>query len=105
MSEQVSQDRVWSQIVARAWADEDFKRRLLADPAAVLAEHGLDLPAGTEVRVMEDTERARHFTLPLNPVGELVDEELVGVAGADSFSGFSGFSGRCGCMSRRCRCD
>jgi hypothetical protein len=33
-------DKAWGQIVARAWQDEAFKRRLLADPAAVLREQG-----------------------------------------------------------------
>ena len=32
-------DKQWSQIVAKAWADANFKQRLLADPAAVLKEN------------------------------------------------------------------
>src|SRR5262245_49659796 len=46
----------WSQIVAKAWADESFKRRLLADPAAVLLEQGTAVPAGVQVRVVEDAD-------------------------------------------------
>ena len=34
------QNKAWGQVVARACADAAFKRRLLADPAAVLEENG-----------------------------------------------------------------
>jgi hypothetical protein len=102
MIQMTTEDRLWHQVVARAWADEAFKRRLLSDPAAVLAEHGIDVPEEVAIRVVEDTPRMRHFILPPSPAGELADEELVGTAVADSFSGFSGFSGRCGCGCGRC---
>jgi hypothetical protein len=91
------QDKQWSQIVARAWADEAFKSRLLAEPGIVLREHGLEVAPDVEVRVVEDAGRVRHFVLPASPVGELTDEELSPTPGADSFSGFSGRCGRCGC--------
>ncbi|MHB1422776.1 MAG: NHLP leader peptide family RiPP precursor [Gemmataceae bacterium] len=94
------QEKQWSQIVARAWADEAFKARLLSQPQAVLREHGLEMAPGIEVRIVEDAREVRHFVLPANPVGELTEEELSPTAGADSFSGFSrgcGGCGRCGC--------
>jgi hypothetical protein len=104
MIQQMSEERLWSQLVAQVWSDEDFKQRLLSDPRAVLAEHGIDVPEDVEVRVVEDTPRVRHLILPPSPAGELTDEELVGTAVMDSFSGFSGGCGRCGCGCRRCRC-
>lgn len=94
------QEKQWSQIVARAWADEAFKGRLVEDPRAVLREHGLELSPEVEVRVCEDRPGVRHFLLPASPSCELVEEELTPVAGTDSFSVFSmgcGYSGRCGC--------
>ncbi len=94
------QEKQWGQIVARAWADEAFKGRLLAEPQAVLREHGLESAPDVEVRVVEDTGRVRHFVLPASPAGELTDEELSPGAGTDSFSGFSFGCGRCG----RCGC-
>jgi hypothetical protein len=54
----------WSQLVARAWADPDFKARLLADPAAVLKEHGLEVPPGVEIKVVEDSAKVLHLPLP-----------------------------------------
>jgi hypothetical protein len=74
-------DKTWGQIVAKAWQDESFKRRLLADPAAVLKEHGVAIPAGVQVRVVENTDRVQHLTLPHKPSGELADADLQKVAG------------------------
>lgn len=91
------QEKQWGLIVARAWADDAFKARLLTDPKSVLRENGLEPPAGAEVRIVEDTPEVRHFVLPASPTAELSEEELSPVAGADSFSGICGMSGRCGC--------
>ena len=73
----------WSQLVAQAWADEKLKRRLLDKPAAVLREHGIEVPAGVEVRVVEPTEKLLYFLLPPKPadVTELTSSQLTGVAG------------------------
>ena len=76
----------WGQLVARAWGDEAFKAHLLADPAAVLAEHGLPVPPGVEVRAVENTDRVLYLTLPPAPSDELSDEQLDAVAGGDCLS-------------------
>jgi hypothetical protein len=52
---QQEQARQWGQVVAQAWTDAAYKQRLLADPAAVLAEQGLAVPAGVAVQVHEAT--------------------------------------------------
>ena len=44
-----------AKIVARAWSDEKFKTSLLNKPATVLAEHGIKVPTGITVKVLEDT--------------------------------------------------
>jgi hypothetical protein len=54
-------------VVARAWRDPAFKRRLLADPATALREGGVAAPAGTGVRVVEDTARLAHHMLATSP--------------------------------------
>jgi hypothetical protein len=103
------QEKQWGLIVAHAWADDEFKSRLLSNPRAVMREHGLELPPGAEIRVVEDTPEVRHFVLPASPTAELSEEELTPVAGADSFSGICGVCGRCGCgrcgRCGRCGCD
>jgi hypothetical protein len=109
MTQTLSQHRAWSQIVAAAWADEELKARLLADPRAVVIEYGMDLPDGIELVVtedvdadrFEDTNTVRYLVLPPSPAGDLTDEDLVASADAYSYSGFSGYCGRCGC---HCRC-
>jgi len=108
MIAQVSEELVWSQIVARAWCDEGFTKRLLSDPRAVLAEHDLEVPPGTEVEVVlgtevkvDDTNAVRRFVLPAGPPDELTEEDLVGGAVAYCNCGACGRCGGCGC---RCRC-
>jgi hypothetical protein len=112
MSQTISEDLLWSQIVAKAWCDQDLMTRLLSDPRNVLVEHGMDVPDGTEVKVVEDphvtvvkqTDSVFHFTLPLSPPEELIDEDLVGGAVAQCFSGWCGACGMCGRCGCRCRC-
>jgi len=98
------QEKQWGQIVAKAWADEAFKGRLLSDPQAVLREHGLEMAPGVRVIVHEDTEQVRNLVLPATPAGELTEEELAPTAGTDSFSSFSGGCGGCGDCNRCGRC-
>jgi hypothetical protein len=73
-------NKAWSQIVAKAWQDEAFKRRLLADPAAVLKEHGMPVPPGVQLRVLEDSDTLRHLTLPQVPSAELAEADLEQIA-------------------------
>src|SRR5262245_56741729 len=47
------QERGWAQIVARAWDDAEFRRRLLACPSETLREAGFNLPEDAEVEVVE----------------------------------------------------
>lgn len=72
--------QAWGKVVAKAWSDELFKKRLLADPAAVLKENGIEVPKEVNVKVMEDSGKTIHLILPLRPE-ELSDEELNQVAG------------------------
>jgi hypothetical protein len=108
MIAQISEELVWSQIVAQAWCDERFMKRLLSDPWAVLDEHGLEMPPGKEVDVVlgtevriDDTDLVRRFILPASPPHELVDEDLG--EGPVAYCGCGG-CGRCGGCGCRCRC-
>jgi hypothetical protein len=108
MIAQLSEELVWSQIVARAWCDAGFMQRLLSDPRAVLAENGLKVSPGTEVEVvlgtevkLDDTDTVRRFVLLASPPHELTEEDLVG--GPVAYCGCGG-CGRCGGCGCRCRC-
>ncbi|HKB37721.1 MAG TPA: hypothetical protein VKD72_14840 [Gemmataceae bacterium] len=107
MIAQISEELVWSQVVARAWCDEDFMRRLLSDPRATLAEHDLEGPPGTEVEVVlgtevkvDDTDTVRRFILPASPSHDLIEEDL----GGGAVAWWCGGCGRCGACGCRCRC-
>jgi hypothetical protein len=103
MIQRISDDLLWSQIVAKAWCDEGVMKRLRSNPRDVLSEHGLEVPEDMEVRIAEGTEvkveedeRVRHFILPVSPPDDLTDEDLIGHTVS-----WCGWCGGCAC---RCRC-
>ncbi len=107
MSEQQRiQDKQWSRIVAKAWADDTFKDRLLADPKAVLLEHGFETTHEVCVRSDDTTEvqsagEILYLTLPPRPT-DIFEEELLPVGVAYCYSGGCHRCGRCGCGCGRC---
>jgi len=88
MTARQANEEKWAQLVARAWSDERLKQRILADPVSVLREHGIELPHGVEVRVVEPTPDRMYFLLPPKPanVAELTPDELTAVAGGADFT-------------------
>jgi hypothetical protein len=69
-------------IAARAWSDPAYRARLFTEPAAVLREEGIDLPAGMKIKAVENTSDTAYFILPAPPAdGELPEEWLSKVAG------------------------
>ena len=74
---------VLAQLIAECWKDEALKARLMADPKAVLKEHGLDVPVGIDVKVVENADDCVHITLPAPPAAsdELSDDDLDKAAG------------------------
>jgi len=74
----------WSHVVAQVWADEKLKSRLLDNPAAVLRENGIEVPAGVEIRVVENTDIVHYLVLPPKPLdsaSELTSEQIDAVVG------------------------
>jgi nitrile hydratase len=45
--------QAYRQLVLRAWTDEAFKARLLAEPEAVVREQGMSIPPGQRLTVVE----------------------------------------------------
>jgi len=84
----------WSKVVAEAWADDAFKRRLMKNPASALKKFGIDVPQGLELRVVENTDKVRYITLPPKPQGDVTS-----LSGAAGFAAASCTS----CTSFRCR--
>ena len=79
---QEEQGKKMSQLIAKCWADEGFKRKLLADPAATLKAEGAELPAGLSIKAVENTDKVFHLIIPAKPsAAELSEEDLDKVAG------------------------
>ena len=98
----------WELLVADCWADPALKKRLMDDPAKVLAERGIKLPQGIQAKVVEDSGSVTHLVIPTKPAqGELSESELEAVAGGHC-GGCGGCRGCRGCRGcggcRRCRC-
>jgi hypothetical protein len=81
----------YGQLVARTWSDEAFKQRLLAAPGPTLAEQGIPIPPGVEVRMHENTPTVFHLALPPQPGEELSDEQLEAIAGGDCMGSAGSF--------------
>ncbi len=67
-------------IIARCWEDEEFKKRLIADPVKILDAEGVDVPDGISIRVVEDSEQVRTLIIPPAP-SHLDDDQLNGITG------------------------
>jgi hypothetical protein len=80
-----------SQLIAKCWADEGFKKKLLADPAATLKAEGVELSAGRSVKALQNDDKVFHLVIPDKPT-ELSDEYLDKVAG-----GWMCWSSFCNC--------
>lgn len=74
----------YQQIIAKCWADDAFKQRLIADPAAVLRAEGMDLPEGMQIQVHENTDQHLCLVIP-QPPKALGDDDLDAIAGGAWF--------------------
>ena len=70
-------------LFAACWKDPDLKARLMSDPKAVFAEHGIDIPEGITLNIVENTENSINILFPNPPEKsmELTDSELAAAAG------------------------
>ena len=80
MTEQKNQ---LASLFAACWKDEALKARFMSDPKAVLAEYDMPVPAGIDVKVVENADDCVHITMPAPPVGHeaVSDAELRSAAG------------------------
>ncbi len=46
-----------------------YRSRVVIEPRAVLAEFGLELPAGVSIRVWDSTAEVRYLVVPMRPAG------------------------------------
>jgi nitrile hydratase len=66
-----------------------YRSRAVREPRAVLAEFGVRLPDGTEIRVWDANSETRYLVLPLRPeaAGELDDTTLASLVTRDGLIG------------------
>jgi hypothetical protein len=86
-----------SQLIAKCWADEGFKKKVLADPAKTLRAEGLELRDDLSYVAHENTDKVFHLIIPAKPT-ELSDEDLAHAAGGTcQVGGVSDMGGAPGC--------
>jgi nitrile hydratase subunit alpha len=66
-----------------------YRARVVADPRSVLADFGVTLPAGTEIKVWDSTAEVRYLVLPLRPPGTegWAERELAGLVTRNAMIG------------------
>lgn len=77
------QAKKMSQIIAKCWADETYKQKLLADPGAALKAEGMELPADLTVKALENTDKVFNLVIPAKPT-DLSDDDLDMVSGGNT---------------------
>ena len=77
---QDEQTKKLGQLIAKCWASDDFKQRLMTDTAATLKAEGMPQFEGMTMTVVENTATVFNFVIPPKPA-VLSDKELEGVAG------------------------
>jgi hypothetical protein len=82
--DQIEVGQKWLQLVAKARSDKALKDRLMNAPAVVLQEHRMKVRPGTDVRVVENTDKVAYLILP--PNSELSDSALDKVTGGSDLS-------------------
>ena len=84
----------YARLIAKAWANEAFKKRLTDSPLEVMKEEGFNIPEGVKVRILEDSESEVHLVIPSRPSSEEMSEQDLGALtwAYESNSGPSGGS-------------
>jgi Nitrile hydratase, alpha chain len=93
-------------LIEKAWKDDAFRQALLTEPQGVVErELGGKLPAGLQVKLVEESADTFYLVLPANPdrapAGQLSDRLLEAVAGG----AWSGGATECGTCDNTCTCD
>lgn len=66
---------------AAAWRRPELRAELDADPRAFLAERGMEIPPGPELKIAANTAAVFHLVMPADPNDILSDEALARISG------------------------
>lgn len=53
-----------AEVTARAWKDEDYRKRLIREPDKVFTEAGLKIPPGAHIKIVENTPTVAYVSIP-----------------------------------------
>ncbi len=73
-----------------AWyKDPAYRSRMVREPRTLLAEMGLDVPAGVDIQVWDSSSEVRYMVLPERPAGTdgLAEDELAALVTRDAMVG------------------
>lgn len=73
-----------AKVIAKAWKDPAFKKKLLSNPKEALKEMGYSFDTNMNIRCIEDTKHSITLVLPLSPAdaSRLSEKELSSIAAA-----------------------
>jgi hypothetical protein len=77
MEERITMESSLSELYLKFASDPELRKRFLNEPKAVLAEHGIHVPDGMALQIVEDSATVRHLVLPyFSPGKDLTAEEI-----------------------------
>jgi hypothetical protein len=84
-----NQSAIEAKVLAKAWKDPIFKKKLLSNPKATLIEMGYEFASNINVRIHEDNASTYTFVLHAPPPNaqKLSESELEKVAAAGEVAG------------------
>ncbi len=74
-------EKKWNEVIKKASVDQGFKQQLLKNPGQALKLHGVDVPSGVTVKIVEDSPTTLYLVLPHYSKHDLSEEQLREVAG------------------------
>ena len=84
--------QIRAKIIAKAWADDEFRSQFVKDPRAVISSMGIQVPEEAELVVHEDSADKYNLVIPSRPAeGEMSDADLDNIsASGNKFCGICG---------------
>lgn len=80
MANHEEQRKKYAELIAKAWSDESFKQKLIANPKEALKEMGVQVPSGP-LKVCDGTDGTFFLVIPKKPEKGLSEDELRRMSG------------------------
>jgi hypothetical protein len=77
--------KMYGEIIKKAWEDEAFKEKLIKDPRGVLKkDFNIDIPEDSELKVLLSNPKLQYLVIPSNPsedkLSEMTEDEVLAIA-------------------------